>query len=134
MLFRSLTRTLPADSNGIRAQTRRTYTQRYAWVLNSSGTTYVQSPAPIWVLATESFCRTSAAVVPPGPPGSGCTTAGDEVVTTYEYGPDSGPNNLFLRGFSITADGATHRTCYGHDMYGNKISQTEADAGLTSCP
>ena len=128
-----LTKTSPADSNGIRAQTRRTYTQRYAWVLNSSGT-YVKSAAPIWVLATESYCRTSAAVVPAGPPGSGCTTAGDEVVTTYEYGPDSGPNNLFLRGVSITADGATHRTCYGRDIYGNKISQTEADAGLASCP
>jgi YD repeat-containing protein len=128
-----LTATLPADSNGIRPQTRYAYTQRYAWVLNSSGT-YVRSATPIWVLATESFCRTSAAVTPPGPPGGGCTHAGDEVVKTYEYGPDSGPNNLFLRGFAVTADGATHRTCYGYDPYGNRISETEANAGLATCP
>jgi YD repeat-containing protein len=122
-----LTKTLPADSNGVRPQTTYTYTQRYAWVLNSSGA-YVKSAAPIWVLATETFCRTSAAT------STGCTVAGDQVVKTYEYGPDSGPNNLFLRGFAVTADGATHRTCYGHDLYGNRISETDADAGLTSCP
>jgi YD repeat-containing protein len=124
-----LTATLPADTNGIRPQTRYTYAQRYAWVLNSSGA-YVHSAAPIWVLATESVCRTSAAAAS----GTGCTTAGDEVVTTYEYGPDSGPNNLFLRGVAVTADGVTHRTCYGYDPYGNKISETEPNAGLTSCP
>jgi YD repeat-containing protein len=124
-----LTATLPADANGIRPQTRYTYTQRYAWVLNASGT-YVQSAAPIWVLATESSCRTRAASTT----GTGCTVAGDEVVKTYEYGPNSGPNNLFLRGVAVTADGVTHRTCYGYDPYGNKISETEPAAGLTSCP
>lgn len=124
-----LSATSPADANGIRPQTRYTYVQRYAWLLNSSGA-YVKAAAPIWVPATESFCRTSAA----SPSGVGCTQAGDEVVRTYEYGPDSGPNNLFLRGFSVTADGVTHRTCYGYDRYGNKISQTQPNAALTSCP
>jgi len=124
-----LTKTLPADANGIRPQTRYTYAQRSAWVKNSSGA-YAQS-APIWVLATESFCRTTAAATPPA---TGCTTAGDEVVTTYEYGPDSGPNNLFLRGVAVTADGVTHRTCYGYDRFGNKISETQPAAALTSCP
>jgi YD repeat-containing protein len=121
-----LKKTLPPDDNGIRPETRYTYTQRYAWVLNASGA-YVQSAAPIWVLATESFCRTSAA-------SPGCTPASDEVVKTYEYGPNSGPNNLFLRGVAVTADGATHRTCYGYDPYGNKISETAPAAGLASCP
>ena len=124
-----LTKTLPPDANGIRPQTRYTYTQRYARILNSSRA-YVPSAAPIWVMATESFCRTS----PAAPSGTGCTQAGDEVIKTYEYGPDTGPNNLFLRGVAVTADGVTHRTCYGYDMYGNKISETEPDAGLTSCP
>jgi len=123
-----LTKTLPADVNGIRPQTRYTYIQRSAWVKNSSGT-YVQS-APIWVLATESFCRTSGV----GASGTGCTKAGDEVVKTYDYGPDSGPNNLFVRGIAITADGATLRTCYGYDPYGHKISETQPRAGLASCP
>lgn len=126
-----LTATLPADVNGIRPQTRYTYTQLYAWVLSASGA-YVQSAAPIWVLATESFCRTSAA----SPAGSTnpCLTPGDQVVKTYQYGPSSGPNNLFLRGVAVTADGATHLTCYDHDIYGNKSSETEPNAGLTSCP
>jgi hypothetical protein len=119
--------TVPPGTTPIRPQTRYTYVQRYAWVLSASGT-YVKSAAPIWVIATESFCRTTVAT------SSGCTVASDQVVKTYEYGPDSGPNNLFLRGFAVTADGVTHRTCYGHDRFGNKISETEADAGLTSCP
>jgi YD repeat-containing protein len=122
-----LTVTLPADVNGIRPQTRSTYAQRYAWVLNASGA-YVRSAAPIWVLATESFCRTSTASA------SGCTVAGDQVTKTYEYGPDSGPNNLFLRGVAVTADGVTHRTCYGYDPLGNQISETAPAAGLTGCP
>lgn len=122
-----LTATLPPDANGVRPQTTYTYIQRYAWVLNSSGA-YVKSGNPIWVVATETICRTSSAT------STGCSLAGDQVVTTYEYGPDSGPNNLFLRGFSVTADGATQRTCYGYDPYGNRISETKPNAGLTSCP
>jgi hypothetical protein len=34
----------------------------------------------------------------------GCLLAGDEVVTTSDYGPDSGPNILLLRGKVVTAD------------------------------
>jgi len=125
-----LTKTLPADANGIRPKTTYTYTQRYAWALNASGA-YVQSAAPIWVLATETICRTSTAT----PTGSTpCAVAGDQVVKTYQYGPNSGPNNLFLRGVSVAADGATHTTCYGYDIYGNKMSETEPLAGLTTCP
>lgn len=124
-----LTVTRPADSNGIRPQTRYTYAQRYAWVLNSSGA-YVQSARPIWVVATESFCRKTAA----SPSGTGCTGANDEVVKTYEYGPDSGPNNLFVKGSAVTADGVTQRTCYSYDMRGNVTGNTLPAAGLTSCP
>lgn len=122
-----LTETLPADANGIRPQKRYTYTQRYAWVLDAAGA-YVKSAAPIWVLETESYCRTSAAT------SNGCTLTGDQVVTTYDYGPDSGPNNLFLKGMAVTADGVTHRTCYSYDAFGNKISETLPRAGLASCP
>ncbi|MBV9344838.1 MAG: hypothetical protein JOZ03_07600 [Gammaproteobacteria bacterium] len=125
-----LTKTLPPGPNGIRPQTTYTYAQRYAWVLNSSGA-YVQSAAPIWVLATETICRTSTAT----PTGSTpCAAAGDQVVKTYQYGPNSGPNNLFLRGVSEAADGATRTTCYGYDIYGNRSSQTEPRAGLSTCP
>ncbi|MFL6603250.1 MAG: hypothetical protein ACJ8R9_18250 [Steroidobacteraceae bacterium] len=122
--------TLPPDADGIRPETRYAYTQRYAWVMNSSGNGYVQSAAPIWVPAAESYCRKGAAASS----GTGCALAGDEVITTYEYGSNSGPNNLFLKGVAVTADGVTHRACYSYDRYGNRISETKPAAGLTSCP
>lgn len=121
-----LTVTAPAV-NGVRPQTRSTYTQRYAWFKDASGA-YVQAAEPIWLLESRSSCKTGAAL------GVGCAIAGDEVLTTFEYGPDSGPNNLFLRGQVVTADGQSLRTCYGNDKYGNRISETQPAAQLASCP
>jgi hypothetical protein len=121
-----LTVTAPAV-NGIRPQTRYTYVQRNAWYLESSGV-MTRDTHPIWLLASESYCRTSAAS------GSGCGVANDEVVTSYEYGPDSGPNNLISRGKAVTADGQTLRTCHGHDKQGNKIWETSPNANRSSCP
>lgn len=123
-----LTETLPADASGLRAQKRYTYVQRHAWFLNASGV-MTRSTEPIWVLASMSFCKTSTAAV-----GGGCTAAGDEVVTTYDYGPDSGPNNLWLRGTVVTANGQSLRTCYGYNKFGDKISETSPRAGLAVCP
>lgn len=120
-----LTETGPAV-NGIRPQRRYAYVQRYAWFKASSGV-MTRSTEPIWKLASMSFCRSTAAS------GSGCAVTSDEVVTTYDYGPDSGPNNLLLRGTVVTADGISLRTCYSYDRYGNKISQTEPRANLASC-
>lgn len=107
---------------------RYTYAQRYAWYKNSSGTV-VQAATPIWVLTMEKTCRVGATLAD----GSGCVIANDEVIKTYEYGPTSGANNLFLRGVAVTADGTTLRTCFGYDMYGNRISETSPKAGLPSC-
>jgi hypothetical protein len=114
---------------GIHPETRYTYIQRYAWYLNSSGA-MTRETRPVWLLATESYCRSTA----PASPGPGCTVAADEVVTTYEYGADSGPNNLIVRGKAVSADGQTLRTCYGHDKQGNKIWETSPNANLGSCP
>ncbi len=121
-------KTGPADANGVQPQTRYAYAQRYAWIKNSSGG-YQQAASPVWVLTSEEYCRTSAA------DSSGNCTAGasDEVVTTYDYGPDSGPNNLWLRGKAVTADGVTLRTCYTLDSYGRTISETAPNANLASC-
>jgi len=113
--------------DGVRPQTRYTYAQRYAWFKNGAGT-YVQAANPIWVLTQESFCRTSAST------GTGCSGADDEVVTSYEHGPNAGPNNLLVRGVAIAADGQTLRTCYSYDERGNRISETQPRAALTSCP
>lgn len=66
--------------------------------------------------------------------GFNCVTPSDEVRTTYDYGPNSGPNNLLLRGMVEDATGAALRTCYGYDARGNRISETRPRAGLASCP
>jgi YD repeat-containing protein len=125
----------PAPTPGApRPQTRHGYALRHAWISNGSGG-YVQAPTPIWVRAFTSTCRTSAAT---GNPPAPCATAGDEVRTAYDYGPDSGPNTLLLRGQVVTATdgGATTslRTCYGYDARGRRISETQPNANLGSCP
>lgn len=68
-----LTKTLPADDNGVRPQMRYTYQQVSAKVLNASGA--LVSEAPIWKLQSTSACRTQAS----------CVGTADEVVTTYTY-------------------------------------------------
>lgn len=112
---------------GVRPQTRYTYGQRYAWINNGSGG-YSRAATPVWVLTQKSVCRTGAAS------GAGCAVAGDEVRTVYDYGPDSGPNNLLLRGLVEDATGTALRTCYRYDWQGTKISETRPNAALTSCP
>lgn len=123
-----LTETGPAV-NGVTPQKRFEYAQRYAWVQNASNTAYVQAPSPVWLLTRERYCRTTA------PSGASCAGgAADEVVTDYDYGPDSGPNNLVVRGVAVTADGQTLRSCYGYDAQGRKISETKPAANLSVCP
>jgi hypothetical protein len=125
-----LTETLPAPTSGApQPQKRYSYAPRYAWVSNGAGG-YVQAASPIYVLTQMSFCKAGA----PASSGTGCATGGDEVITTYDYGPDSGPNNLLLRGTVVDAGGLSLRTCMAYDAYGNKISETRPRAGLTSCP
>jgi YD repeat-containing protein len=122
-----LTMTRPADISGIRPQTRYVYEQKEARYKNASGQ-IVASGQPIWMLTSEKFCRTSAAS------GSNCAAgAADEVVTTYDYGPATGANNLWLRGKVVTANGQSLRTCYYYDDFGNKIAETQPNASLTSC-
>lgn len=123
-----LTETGPAV-NGIRPQKRYSYVYRYAWLKNASGG-YSKTDSGIWLLGSTRSCRSSAWT------GSACAAGtADEVVTTYDYGPGgSGPNNLWLRGIAVTADGVTRRTCYGYDRLGRKISETAANANLAVCP
>jgi hypothetical protein len=118
-----------AAVDGVTPQKRYYYTERFAWVSNGAGG-YVRSTVATHLLTSMSLCRTGN----PSPSGVGCAAANDEVVTTYEYGPDGpGPNNLLLRGTAVTADGTTLRTCYGYDDFGRKISETAPEAGLAVC-
>jgi YD repeat-containing protein len=113
--------------NGVSAQKRYAYQQRTAWIANGAGG-WVAAGPPAWVLTRTSFCKKGAAS------GDGCATPGDEVVTTYDYGPDSGPNNLLLRGILVDPGGLALRTCFAYDARGNKISETKPRGGLASCP
>jgi YD repeat-containing protein len=119
-----------AVTAGVRPQMRNAYIQRTAWISNASGG-YVQAATSVWLLASTSSCRTSAAT---GNPSAPCAATGDEVLTTYDYGPDSGPNNLLLRGQVASADGVALRTCYGYDQRGRRVSETQPNANLTNCP
>lgn len=115
---------------GVRPQTRYDYVQRYAWISNGAGG-YVQAATPVWLLNATSSCRTSAAT---GNASAPCAASGDEVTTSYDYGPNAGPNSLLLRGQVVTADGVSLRTCYSYDQRGRRISETQPNANLTSCP
>jgi len=129
-----LTASLPADVNGIRPVKRYAYAQRYAWISNGAGG-YVQAAGPVWLLSEERSCRATATV------GNACAGgAADEVIVSYDYGPNTGAvgNNLLLRGKTVTAqdtDGVIRslRTCYGYDRDGNKIWETSPRAGLAAC-
>ncbi|MEA3050797.1 MAG: hypothetical protein QOG84_2633, partial [Sphingomonadales bacterium] len=68
-----LTKTLPADANGVRPQIRYTYQQLSAKVLDASG--QLVNETPIWKLVSTSTCRTLAS----------CAGTADEVVTSYTY-------------------------------------------------
>jgi len=116
----------PAGGN-VNPQKRYTYVQRYAWYLNSAGS-MVRETTPVWLLSSESYCRSGPAS------GSGCFLANDEVLTAYDYGPDTGPNNLLVRGQTVTTGGQTQRVCYGHDAVGNKIWEVSPNANAASCP
>lgn len=125
-----LTETGPAVG-GVAPVKRYSYGQRYAWIKNSAGA-FVHAGDPIWVLLTEKSCNATATNVATDSCSGG---ASDEVVTAYDYGPDTGlvGNNLLVRGKAVTASGVTLRTCYGYDDSGNKIWETTPRAGLAAC-
>ncbi|MGR4893567.1 hypothetical protein ACIPPQ_21305 [Sphingopyxis sp. LARHCG72] len=124
-----LTRMGPAPSpDAARPLTVRSYVQKYAYVKNPAGA-LVQSEAPIWMSASETVCQTAAGSSTPT-----CDGGAPQLITTYEYGADGTPNNLWPRGVAVTAGGETLRTCYGYDDWGRKISETKPAANLSACP
>jgi len=107
----------------LRPETRFTYALKYATYYNEFGS-LVTSSDGIWLKTEERYCINSNAA-------SGVCAANDEVVTTYEYNHP----NLLTTGMTVTAPGgATRRTCYRYDMYGNQIGVTTPNANAASCP
>jgi hypothetical protein len=121
--------TNPPDNDGRRAQTHYKYEQKYAWY-KKNGSSIERADVPIWMLVEQ--CQTGNASA------SGCGTSADDVVTTYDYGPDDGSkaNNLLLRSKTVTADKISRTTCYQYDIYGNQIGETKPKAGFgpSTCP
>ena len=124
------------NGKSIRPKTVYNYDELYAYYKKGSDTVE-QADTPIWLLTSEHTCRTSRTTA------TGCEGGDlDRVKTEYYYGPQDGsPNNLFLRGMSITAEGNSRAlesrvTCYQYDKYGNQIAETrpKGTASLTSCP
>ena len=78
-------------------QKRYFYVQRAARLADGSA-----AGPPVWLLDRMSSCKAG------NPSGSGCAlAASDEVVTSYDYGPEGAATNLLLRGQAVTADGTT---------------------------
>ncbi|TCM12118.1 hypothetical protein EDF56_1192 [Novosphingobium sp. PhB165] len=123
-----LQKTLPSDVNGIHPETRYTYGQINAWTTNAGA---FSASAPVWVLQSEQFCKTSAADAN----GNCSAGAADEVRTNYQYeaGSSSKGSNVRLLGKSIVADGKTLRTCMSYDKWGRTISETSPNANLAVC-
>jgi len=65
--------------------------------------------------------------------GASCVGTSDEVKTTFDNGPATGPNPAYLRGTAVTWNGQTRRTCYDYDARGNKIAERSPKANLDAC-
>ncbi|RYG99989.1 MAG: hypothetical protein EON58_01930 [Alphaproteobacteria bacterium] len=113
---------------GVSPATKYYYAQRYPWLKSGNG--YAAGSSPIWVLTEERACRTSNLDLT-----TGVCTAGsaDMARKLYDYGPDAGPNNLWLRGVALVSNGQTLRTCYGYDPLGRQISESKPRAELATC-
>jgi len=114
---------------GVSPRKKYYYAQRYAWIKSGAG--YAQATSPVWLLTEERTCRTSTLNLTAGTCAAG---SADLVATAYDYGPNAGPNNLLLRGVTVTSEGVSLRTCYGYDTLGRRISETQPNANLASCP
>jgi RHS repeat-associated protein len=120
-----LTETLPAPTpNAPRPQKRYSYEARYARTADGAA-----AGPQVWLLTRMAFCKTSEATA------NGCAAgAADEVVTTYDYGPDSAANNLLLRATIVDAGGLNLRTCHYYDAVGNKVAEISPKGAVGGCP
>lgn len=135
------------QGSSVRPKTNYVWNKYYATFFhrgeNQSTPSMHKSSDGIYLLQDEWYCRTSAALTD----SVGCSAGPTDLVKKhYYYGPQDGsePNNLLLRGESITAANyaeliETRVTCYEYDKLGNKIgtSLPKGNDGMSSasaCP
>ncbi|MEO6215202.1 MAG: RHS repeat domain-containing protein [Sphingomonas sp.] len=104
------------------------WTQKNAYIKNASGA-LIPEASPIWVMASETQCQTVA-----GSNSPVCDASAPQKVAAYQYGADGTADNLLVRGVAVSSDGTTLRTCYGYDRLGRRVSETNPNANLSSCP
>ena len=104
-----LTETSPADSSGVRPQTRYTYALLYPQVWN--GSTLVNG-TPQYKLTRTSSCQSATAANP-----AACVGTAAETVTTYTYGDA----HLDMTAKTVAAgdNSVSATTSYTYDTYGN---------------
>ena len=105
-----LTKTLPPDANGIRAQTRFTWQQMQAIYKQGTGGSAMPSGAPIWKLVGTSACRTMA--------GASCVGTADEIRTTFSYDANLLPTSVTTQAGNGSQ---VSTTTTGYDVFGNTI-------------
>lgn len=113
--------TLPANEQGVRAQTRYFYDQYRAKYLNENGT--LITGTPIWLLKEERYCINSAF-------SNDKCVGNDEVIITYEYDVNQ---NLNLKGMTTQGDGELRRVCYEYDRLGNRIGEISPNSEQVTC-
>ena len=104
-----LTETGPADSSGVRPQTRYTYTLLYPQVWNGSA---LVNGTPQYKLTKTSTCQSATAANP-----ASCVGTAAETVTTYTYGDA----HLDMTAKTVAAgdNSVSATTTYTYDTYGN---------------
>jgi RHS repeat-associated protein len=101
-----LIKTLPPDQNGVRPQTRFSYQQLSAKVLDAAG--QLVNETPIWKLVRTSECRTQAS----------CIGTADEVVTVFSYDDNLLPITETVSSGDGVSSATTTRT---YDPVGNLV-------------
>jgi RHS repeat-associated protein len=117
-----LTVTRPAGPNGVRPQTRYSYTQLSAYYLQ--GGSSVAAGPPIYKLTGISTCATTAS----------CIGTSDEIRTTIAYGATGSANNLQPTSVTKAAgDGSlSATTAISYSQNGDALTTTDADGNVTA--
>ncbi len=114
--------TRPAASAGAsRPQTNWEYRKVYRRIVTNDGVLLNSGNRTVPV--KKSQCMTV----------SPCAGTADEIITTIDYGPQTGPNVPRIYGMTASWNGQARTTCYIYDDRGNKIAERAPAAGLTGC-
>jgi YD repeat-containing protein len=107
--------TLPADSNGVKAQIRNKYQQETA----------ADQTGPIWLLTSSSTCTSATSTNP-----ASCVGSTAEKVTSFAYDTT---NNLRLQSQTVALGDGTNSatTSFGYDGVGNVTSVTDPNGNVS---